>query len=109
MADPTLQDVFGPGATQTATTITIAKADFPKLTARVDNSGQEVFVGLILRAADFFTTTARDTDTDRKLEVTYDGQTIFPIPNSTDLDRQDTYTCVLHKTVARADVDPDDY
>lgn len=109
MPVPTLQNVFGAAATQTATTITIPKASLPTLTAIADNNGQEVFVGIMLLAASYFTTAARDADPDRQIEVTYEGQTIFSIPNSTNLDRQDTFTTVLHKTVARAEVDADDY
>lgn len=108
MADPTLQDLF-PGATQTADAITIPKAAFSRLTPRADNSAQELFVALTLRASEFFTPAARDADPDRKIEVTYDGQSIFTVAGSTELDRQDTYTTILHKAVARADVDPDDY
>jgi hypothetical protein len=48
--DLSLTDVFGPGATQTATTITIAKADLPGLTASPTNNGQQIFVALFLAA-----------------------------------------------------------
>lgn len=108
MPVPTLQDVF-PGATQTAAAITIPKASLPTLTAAADNNGQQIFVGLILAAAKVLTTAARDADPDKKVEITYDGQTIFSIAGSTNLDRQDTFTTILHKTVSRAEVDSDDY
>lgn len=41
MAEPSLTEVFGPGATQTATTLTITKADLPGLTAAIDNRAEQ--------------------------------------------------------------------
>jgi hypothetical protein len=47
--DLSLTDVFGSAASQTATTITIAKADLPGLTATAANNGQQIFVAILLR------------------------------------------------------------
>lgn len=109
MAVPTLTEVFGAAATQTATTITISKADLPTLTASATNTAQQIFVALLLKAQGALNPTARDASTDIKATIDYGGQTIFPIANSTDLDRQDTYTVTLHKTIASVQVDADDY
>lgn len=109
MTIPSLTDVFGPGATQTATTITIAKADLTGLTALATNNGQQLFAALLLKAAAKLSSTNRTNDADVKITIDYTGQTIFPITGSEALDRQDSYTVVLHKQVAKADVDPDDY
>jgi hypothetical protein len=109
MTVPTLADVFGPGATQTATTITIAKADLPGLTAMATNNGQQIFTGILLKAAAKLSTTNRTADADVKITIDYTGQSIFPVAGSDALDRQDSYSVVLHKQESKADVDPDDY
>ena len=109
MTIPSLTDIFGAGATQTATTVTIAKADLPGLTATATNNGQQIFTALLLKAAAKLTTANRTSDPDIKITIDYGGQTIFPIANSQNLDRQDSYSVLLYKQVPRADVDPDDY
>lgn len=109
MAVPTLADIFGPGASQTATSITISKADLPTLTASATNTAQQLLVAILLKAQAILNPTARDSNPDIKATIDYGGQTIFPIANSTDLDRQDTYTVTLHKTIASVQVDADDY
>lgn len=109
MAVPSLTDVFGSGATQTATAITTQKSDLPTLTAAADNTGQALLVAILLKAKENLSPAARETNPDIKVTIEYNGQTIFPIANSTDLDRQDTYTVTLHKTIASIQVDADDY
>ena len=51
MAEPTLVEVFGAGATQTATTITIAKADLAGLTPSATNTAEALFAGIYKKAA----------------------------------------------------------
>lgn len=109
MAVPTLTEVFGAGASQTATTITISKADLPTLTASSTNTAQQLLVAILLKARQVLTPANRDTNPDIKATIDYGGQTIFPIANSSDLDRQDSYTVTLHKTVPSVQVDADDY
>lgn len=109
MTIPSLTDVFGSGATQTATTVTIAKADFPTLTASATNNGQQLFTAMLLKAAAKLSSANRTADADIKITIEYGGQTIFPLAGSENLDRQDSYSIVLHKQVPKADVDPDDY
>lgn len=108
MPTPSINDVFGPAATQTATTFTIAKADLPTLTPGPDNNGQELWVALLLQSAKKLNPTARGTDPDIKIEITYTGQTVFPGTDGKN-DRQDSYTIVLHKDVNQEAVDADDY
>lgn len=69
MAKPTLQEVFGPGATQTATTITIAKADLPDYTPTFDDGGEKVFAGIFVRAKTALTTTGLDSNPDQSISV----------------------------------------
>lgn len=108
MTVPSLTDVFGPGAIQTADTFTIAKTDLPTLTASAANNGQELLVGILLQAIKKLNTAGRTADPDIKIELTYTGQTVYPGTNGVN-DRQDSYTVVLHKDVAQAAVDADDY
>jgi hypothetical protein len=49
MAEPTLQEIFGAGATQDATTIHILKADLP-MTALAVNTGERVFAAIVKKA-----------------------------------------------------------
>ena len=108
MTIPSITDVFGANATQTATAITIQKADLPTLTASTTNNGQELFVGILLAAIAKLTPAARSTDPDVKIEISYSGQTVFPGTGGNN-NRQDTYSIILHKTVPAESVDADDY
>lgn len=107
MTVPSLTNVFGSGATQTLETVTLAKADMPTLTASATNNGQEIWVGILLRAIQTLNPTKRAADADVKIEITYTGQTVYP--GATENDRQDSYTVVLHKSVPQEAVDADDY
>jgi hypothetical protein len=66
MAEPTIQDIFGAGATQTATTITILKADLP-FTALATNNGEQVMAAIVKKAGTVLTQTAFDADPDRSI------------------------------------------
>lgn len=69
MAEPTIQDVFGAGATQDATTLHILKANLPTLTATATNRGEQLFMAILLKAKSNLTTTARDADLDRSVAI----------------------------------------
>ncbi|GAB4209665.1 MAG: hypothetical protein Fur006_69630 [Coleofasciculaceae cyanobacterium] len=105
MAIPSLTTVFGAGATQTATTLSIAKADLPTLAVAADNSAQQLFVAILLKVAEKLTPEARNADGDFKVTIDYGGQSIFTIAGSTDLDRQDTFTVTLHKRQPSVQID----
>jgi hypothetical protein len=68
MAEPTLQDIFGAGATQTATTITISKSDLP-MTALAVNTGERVFAAMVKKAAGTLTTTNFGTNPDQSINI----------------------------------------
>lgn len=108
MAVPTLADVFGPAATQTATTITISKADLPTLTATATNSAQQLLAGILLKAGQYLTPEKHDADPDAKIEIAYTGQSVVPGTGGTN-SRQDTYSLVFYKSVPAEQVDADDY
>ncbi len=107
MPQPTLTAVFGAGATQTLTTVTILKADLPGLTASETNTAESLLAGIILRAETDLTTTARDADPDRNIaieagfdSVAYRGATAY---------YQSQRNITLQKVNTSAAIDPDDY
>jgi hypothetical protein len=107
MAEPTLVEIFGAGATQSATAITILKADLPGLTASATNTAESLFAGILLKAESNLTTAARDTNPDRSIaieqgfdQVAYRGTTAY---------YQSARTITLQKINTSASIDPDDY
>jgi hypothetical protein len=48
MADYTIQELFGSGATQNSTSITIQKADLTSLTPSVSNTAESILVALLV-------------------------------------------------------------
>jgi phosphomannomutase len=66
MTQPTLQEVFGANATQTATEIVIKKSDLP-FTALVENNGEQVAAALAKKLQSTMTRAAFDTDADRSI------------------------------------------
>lgn len=69
MTKPTLVQVFGTGATQTATTVTFQKADLLTLTPSATNTAESIFMAIALTAQVNLTPTARDGDSDRKVAI----------------------------------------
>lgn len=107
MAEPTLQEIFGSSATQTTTTITIAKSDLTGLTASATNTAESLFAAIVLKAGNALTTTARDANPDQSIaieqgfdQVAYRGTTAY---------YQSARTVTLQKVNTSATIDPDDY
>jgi hypothetical protein len=107
MADPTLVEIFGAGASQSATAITILKADLPGLTASATNTGESLLAGIILKAAINLTPTNRDNNPDQSIaietgfdQIAYRGTTAY---------YQAARNITLQKTNTSAIIDPDDY
>ncbi len=69
MPKHTLQELFGANAAQTATTITIAKADLPTLTASANNTGSQILTAIAIKAKDVATQAVYDADTDKSIYV----------------------------------------
>ena len=112
MAEPTLTQVFGAGATQTATTLSIAKADLAAVgsTASATNTAESLFVALLLLAKNVLTLTAQETNADQSVTVTesdFNFQTLVTRNNQTY--RQSTYAVNLQKLDTGNIIDPDDY
>lgn len=109
MAELTLQQIFGAGATQTATDIIIKKADLtPKgLTASATNKGEVLFVAIVLKAKDALTTSTLETNADQSISIEQ-GYSSLVSRNSINY-RQDSFTINLQKLDTATTIDPDNY
>lgn len=114
MAEPTLQDVFGAGATQDATTLTIAKADLVAvgLTSGSSISSEKLLAAILKLAAVNLTSTNRDNNIDQSVVVDTDNTPTFTTRTSgttTSVYIRDTITVELDKLYSSTGIDPDDY
>jgi hypothetical protein len=71
MAEPTLEQVFGPGATEDATNITIPKANLPGLTVAASNRAESLFLGIVQLGAENLTQLTFAANPDQSLVVAY--------------------------------------
>lgn len=109
MAEPTLQEVFGSGATQDATTITILKSDLPGLTATSDNTAESLLVGILLKNLAGLSQTNFDTNLDQSIYVaTGFPNFAFRGPDNSQY-RVDQLTVNFAKFDTGGVIDPDDY
>jgi hypothetical protein len=110
MAEPTLQEVFGAGATQTATTITILKADLG-ITATATNRGEQLFAGIVKKAAIDLSTTNFGTNADQSIAMSpgFDSITYRTINGVQTAYLQNQLTINFAKVQTSAGITPDDY
>ena len=111
MAEPTLQQVFGANATQTATALTIAKADLTGLTASATNTAESLFVAILLKAKAYLTQANYETNIDQSITITtpdFAAQSLVTRQDNQQY-RQFTETVNLHKLDNSNQIDPDDY
>ncbi|MBD2609447.1 hypothetical protein H6G81_34400 [Scytonema hofmannii FACHB-248] len=109
MAEPTLVQVFGAGATQTATTITIAKADLPGLTASATNRAEALIAGILLKAKAALLKTTFDAELDQSVYIESGYPTFTFRGDNNDSYRVDQLTVNFAKIDTSAVIDPDDY
>ncbi|OYD90593.1 hypothetical protein CDG76_30685 [Nostoc sp. 'Peltigera membranacea cyanobiont' 210A] len=69
MVKATLVEVLGQGATQTATTLTILKADLPRLTPSANNTPESLLIGILLKAQSNLTQESFDSNLDQSLTI----------------------------------------
>jgi hypothetical protein len=109
MAEPTLEQVFGAGAIQDATTITIQKSALVAqgLTATENNTAESLMVGILKIASTTLTQSNYDTNNDQSLivgsgfpSIIYRGTTAY---------RSNPIEVRLTKLDDGATIDPDDY
>lgn len=112
MPEPTLTQVFGAGATQTTTTLSIAKADLATvgLTASAVNTSESLLVAMLLLAKNSLTPAALETNPEQSVSIAqadFNFQTLIERNNQTY--RQSTYSVNLQKLDTGNTIDPDDY
>ena len=111
MPEPLLTEVFGSGATQTATQLVLLKSDMVArgLTAAAVNTSESMLVYLILQSAAFLTETTRLTDlAARNVSVAYSGQDLID-QGGGNVFLRDTYQVSLYKLTTVQPIDPDNY
>ena len=109
MAEPTLQQVFGSNATQTATQLIISKADLATigLTASATNTGESLLAAIIVFSQQTLTDTNQDTNADQSISIS-DNSDSLVTRNST-IYRRKSKTIEFDKADTSANFDPDDY
>jgi hypothetical protein len=110
MAEPTLQEIFGAGATQTATGITILKSDLP-MTAAAVNRGEQILAAICKNASLVLTPTAFSTNGDQSINIApgFDSLTYRTIGTTQTTLLQTQLTINFAKIQASSGVTPDDY
>jgi hypothetical protein len=110
MAEPTLQEIFGTNATQTATDIIIKKADLP-MTAAASNRGEQVFAAIVKKAATNLTTTNFGTNPDQSIniEAGFDSLVYRTVGTVQSTFLQTQLNVNFNKPQTSAGVTPDDY
>lgn len=110
MAEPTLIEVFGAGATQTATTITILKSDLD-MTASATNRAEQILAAIAKKAASALTPADFATDIDHSISIApgFDSITYrtFNATQAAYLQTQLTFN--FAKIQTSAGVTPNDY
>ena len=110
MSEPSLIEVFGVNATQTATTITIAKADLP-MTPLAVNGGERILAAIIKHASIALDPTriAVNNDQSISIEKGFDSLTYRTIGtvNTTYLRQQ--LLVNFDKENTSVGINPDDY
>lgn len=110
MAEPTLTQIFGAGATQTATTLTITKADLTGLTASANNSAESLFVAVMLKAKSSLTPANYDANIDQSVVIETPSFNAQQLVNRGDTQyRQYTEEVRLYKVDPNSAIDPDDF
>lgn len=113
MAEPTLTQIFGAGATQTASQITIDKADLATvgLTVGASNRAESLLSAVLLLAKNYLTQSNFDSNLDQSITILPGFDSIVQRDDGNGGVtgyRQNQFNVNLHKLDAGA-VDPDDY
>ena len=111
MAEPSVKLVFGDGATQDATTLTISKADLTSvgLTPSATNTAESLLLAIVLKFKSVLTEAARDTNIDQSVAVV-DGFSPSITTRNNLIYLRNTISVEVDKLMSGADtIDPDDY
>jgi hypothetical protein len=109
MAEPTLQEIFGASATQTATTLTITKADLAStgLTASGTNTGESLLGAILALGSTTLTDANFQTNLDQSVTIARQSDTITY--RGQDTYTQKPWTVNFNKIAPAPTFDPDDY
>ncbi|MFM6725706.1 MAG: hypothetical protein ACKPJF_14880 [Dolichospermum sp.] len=111
MPEPTLTEVFGTGATQTTTTITISKSALATvgLTASSDNSAEAILAAILLIAKINLTETKFESNIDQSIVIDtgFKSTTVRGSNNVQYL--TDQLTVTLAKVDPLSPLNPNDY
>lgn len=112
MAEPTLTEVFGAGATQTSGAITISKADLAAvgLTAAAGNTGESLLAAIVLKAKAYLTVENFTANIDQSITVVkgFDSVVSRDVVGQATGYRQSQLSLNLH-SVDSFVIDPDSY
>jgi len=110
MAEPSLTDVFGANASQTATQLIIDKTDLVSvgLSAASDNSAESLFVAIMLKAQINLNDTNQANNIDQSVSITTATTPSFTNRNNAVFIR-DAITVEIDKPAGTLTIDPDDY
>lgn len=110
MSELTLQQVFGAGASQTATGLTISKTDLVSmgLTASADNKAESLLVAILLLAKQQLTNDNLQVNADQSISIEESQFPALTIRNNQTY-RQTTLSVNLQKLDISNVINPDDY
>jgi hypothetical protein len=110
MVEPTIQDIFGAGATQTTTTITLLKSDLP-MTAAASNRGEQVLAAICKKASTTLTPAAFALNGDQSVNIAagYDSLAYRTIGTVQETLLQTQLIFNFAKIQITSGVTPDDY
>jgi len=110
MAEPTLAQVFGANAVQTANTLTISKADLTAaigLTASADNTAESLLAAVIEAASKYLTDTNQQANPDQSIAFFSGSDSL--ITRGANTYRRKTRTIDFDKVDSGASFSPNDY
>lgn len=107
MAQPTLEQVFGVGTSQTFNELIIPKQNFENrgLTASEENTAESMLAAIILQAANYLTEGNQEQDPD--IQITLEREDDSIITREDAQYRQYTYIVNLRKEEVDSSIDPD--
>lgn len=111
MAEPLLTEIFGAGATQNASSITILKADLP-LTPGVSNRAEQILAAIVKKAATSLTPANYGTNPDQSVNLAPGFDSLVYRTDSagvTTTHLQTQVACNFSKPQASSGITPDDY
>ncbi|MGV0103040.1 PASTA domain-containing protein [Nostoc sp. DSM 114160] len=109
MAELTLVEVFGTGATQDSSSITIQKAALPRLTASANNSAESLLTGILLIAQTNLSQTNFDANVDQSIYIGPGYPNFTNRGTNNDQYRLDQLIVNLAKVDTGSVIDPDNY